>query len=126
MTANTPATKTILSVDDSESVRDLLHFALEAAGHRVVTAIDGQDALAKCADGPIDMVITDLNMPNIGGVELVKKLRGMPAFRGTPIVMMIGTIQSELTPEARRSGATDWLTKPFDLDQLWSLTSRLL
>jgi two-component system, chemotaxis family, chemotaxis protein CheY len=118
--------KTILSVDDSASIRQLITFTLSKEGYAVMEAVDGKDALEKVKVSPVDMVITDLNMPNMDGLELIRSLRGNPAFKFTPIVML--TTESALSKKdaGRDAGATGWIVKPFKPEQLIAVVKRLL
>lgn len=118
--------KKILAVDDSESVRDMVSFSLREAGYSVETAVDGKDALAKADDQPVDMVITDLNMPNLDGIGLIKALRANPGFAGKPIVMLTTESQDSRKQEGRQAGATGWIVKPFKQDQLIAVVNKLV
>lgn len=118
--------KRILSADDSASIRQLVVFTLEKEGYEVVSAVDGQDALQKAKATPVDMVITDLNMPNMDGIELIQALRLEPGFKFTPIVML--TTESALNKKdaGKQAGATGWIVKPFKPEQLIAVVKRLL
>ena len=118
--------KTILSVDDSASIRQLVVFTLEKEGYEVVSAVDGQDALDKAKGQAVDMVITDLNMPNMDGIEFIQALRADPVFKFTPIVML--TTESAMTKKdsGKQAGATGWIVKPFNPEQLIAVVKRLL
>lgn len=118
--------KRILSVDDSTSIRQLVSFTLEKEGYEVVLAVDGQDALEKAKDSPVDMVITDLNMPNIDGIALIRALRADPSFRFTPIVMLTTESASDKKDAGKLAGATGWIVKPFRPEQLVAVVRRLL
>ncbi|HPI92614.1 MAG TPA: response regulator [Deltaproteobacteria bacterium] len=118
--------KRILSVDDSTSIRQLVQFTLEKEGFEVVLAVDGQDALDKVKQGPVDMVITDLNMPNVDGIQLIKALRADPAFKFTPIVMLTTESALEKKDAGKGAGATGWIVKPFKPEQLIAVVKRLL
>ncbi len=118
--------KTILSVDDSASIRQLVVFTLEKEGYTVVSAVDGQDALAKVRGKAVDMVITDLNMPNMDGIELIQALRSDAAFKFTPIVMLTTESAANKKDAGKQTGATGWIVKPFKPEQLISVVKRLL
>jgi two-component system, chemotaxis family, chemotaxis protein CheY len=118
--------KTILSVDDSASIRQLITFTLSNAGYAVIEAVDGKDALDKIKTSPVDMVITDLNMPNMNGLELIQSLRDNPAFKFTPIVMLTTESAIQKKEAGREVGATGWIVKPFKPEQLISVVKRLL
>jgi two-component system chemotaxis response regulator CheY len=110
--------KTILIVDDSASMRQLVTFALKDAGYDVIAAVDGKDALGKFNGTKIDMVVTDLNMPNMDGITLIKQLRTIPASKFTPVVMLTTESQESKKQEGRTAGASGWLVKPFTPDKL--------
>jgi two-component system chemotaxis response regulator CheY len=123
-----PATvsKTILTVDDSASVRQMVGMTLRQAGYEVVEAVDGEDALAKLVGSGVHMVLTDLNMPNMDGIELIRRLRANPACRFIPIVMLTTESQSEKKQEGRAAGATGWIVKPFNPKQLLTIIRKVL
>jgi two-component system chemotaxis response regulator CheY len=118
--------KKILSVDDSASVRQMVAFTLKSAGYEVIEACDGSDALNKIKSTSVDMVITDLNMPVMDGVELIKTLRGDPAFKFTPIVMLTTESGVDKKTAGRQAGATGWMVKPFKPEELLSVVKRLI
>jgi two-component system chemotaxis response regulator CheY len=110
--------KTILIVDDSASMRQLVTFALKDAGYDVIAAVDGKDALGKLNGAKVDMVVTDLNMPNMDGITLIKQLRNIPTSKFTPVVMLTTESQESKKQEGRTAGASGWLVKPFTPDKL--------
>ena len=110
--------KTILIVDDSASMRQLVTFALKDAGYDVIAAVDGKDALGKLNGTKVDMVVTDLNMPNMDGITLIKQLRSSPASKFTPVIMLTTESQESKKQEGRTAGASGWLVKPFTPDKL--------
>ncbi len=110
--------RTVLIVDDSASMRQLVSFALKDAGYNVIDAINGRDALSKLNVSKIDMVVTDLNMPEMDGIEFIKQLRTMPGYRFTPIVMLTTESQESKKQEGRQAGASGWIVKPFTPEQL--------
>lgn len=118
--------KTIMTVDDSASIRQMVSFTLKGAGYDVVEAVDGRDALSKVGGKPIHMVITDLNMPNLGGIELIRELRKQAAFKFIPIVMLTTESQETKKQEGKAAGATGWIVKPFKAEQLLSVTKKVL
>lgn len=118
--------KTIMTVDDSASVRQMVGFALKGAGYQVIEAVDGKDALAKINGSPPNMVITDLNMPNMNGIELIKALRVLPACKFMPIVLLTTESQDAKKQEGRAAGATGWIVKPFKPDQLLAVVKKVL
>ena len=117
--------KTILTVDDSASVRQMVGFTLRGAGYEVIEAVDGQDALTRL-DAPISMVITDLNMPRMDGIQLIKNIRSKPALRFLPVVMLTTESQDTKKQEGRAAGATGWIVKPFTADQLLGVLKKVL
>ena len=118
--------KCILIVDDSETVRQVLKLALGNAGYQVVEAEDGFDALAKLSGAQIDMLITDLNMPNMDGLELIKKVRDEGKHRFTPIVMLTTESSEEKKKAGREAGASGWIVKPFKPEQLLKVVKMVL
>jgi two-component system chemotaxis response regulator CheY len=117
--------KMILTVDDSISMRQVVSFALLAAGYEVMEASDGVDAVARLS-GRVDMVITDLNMPRMDGIELIRHIRTKSAHKHIPILMLTTESQPEKKDAARVAGATCWMVKPFRPEQLLSVVSRVL
>jgi len=118
--------KCILIVDDSETVRQVLQLALGNAGYQVVEAEDGFDALVKLSGAQIDMLITDLNMPNMDGLELIKKVREEGKHRFTPIVMLTTESSEEKKKAGREAGASGWIVKPFKPEQLLKVVKMVL
>lgn len=118
--------KCILVVDDSETVRQVLQLTLSKAGFKVVEAEDGVDALNKLSAQPVDMVVTDLNMPNMDGLELIKKVRGTGEYRFTPIVMLTTESSEEKKKAGREAGASGWIVKPFKPEQLLKVVKMVL
>jgi len=118
--------KTIITVDDSASVRQMVAFTLKGAGYTVIEAGDGKDALAKLTGNKADMVITDLNMPNMNGIELIKALRANPSYKFVPIVLLTTESQDTKKQEGKAAGATGWIVKPFKPEQLLSVVKKVL
>jgi two-component system, chemotaxis family, chemotaxis protein CheY len=117
----------ILAVDDSASMRQMVDLTLKSAGHLVVSAVDGVDGLKKACDGdPVDLVITDINMPNMDGITLVRELRRLPQYRGVPLLMLTTESSAEKKQEGRAAGATGWIVKPFDPDRLLATVDKVL
>jgi len=118
----------ILVVDDSASMRQMVSFTLKDAGYEVVEAADGRIALEKLADSddPFDMVITDLNMPNVSGLSLIQAIRAGTSHKFVPIIMLTTESGDAKKKEARHAGATGWIVKPFRPDQLISVVKRVL
>lgn len=117
--------KTIMTVDDSSSVRQMVSFTLKDAGYSVVEAADGKDALQKL-QGQVDMIITDLNMPNMDGIELIKNVRATSGYKFIPIVMLTTESQNEKKQEGKKAGASGWIVKPFKPPQILSVVQKLL
>ena len=104
----------ILVVDDSTSMRQMVSFTLKNAGYKVVEAVDGEDALDKARSHNFDLVLTDQNMPRLDGIGLTRKLRENPNFRTTPILILTTESSDHMKQMGRAAGATGWLVKPFD------------
>ena len=118
--------KTVLSVDDSASVRQMVKLTLSGAGYDVIQANDGAEGLAKAQEKPVDLVVTDLNMPNMNGLQLIRELRKLPAYKGTPILFLTTESDAAIKQEAKTAGATGWITKPFQQDQLLAVVKKVL
>jgi two-component system, chemotaxis family, chemotaxis protein CheY len=116
----------LLIVDDSASMRQLVSFALKSAGYEVVDAINGKDALGKLAATKVDMVVTDLNMPEMDGITLIRELRGNPTYKFTPVVMLTTESQESRKQEGKQAGASGWIVKPFTPDQLIDTVKRFV
>jgi len=117
---------TILIVDDSKTVRGLVRGALMADNHQVVEAPGAREALAALDESPVDLVITDVNMPDIDGLALVRTLRARPRERFTPVLVLTTEGSEAMKQRGREAGATGWLVKPFDSDQLRHTVRRVL
>ena len=115
-----------MTVDDSASMRQMISFTLTQAGHKVIEACDGRDALAKLAATSPDMLITDLNMPNMDGIELIKQARALPKLKFTPIIMLTTESQDDKKQAGKAAGATGWIVKPFKAEQLTAVIGKLL
>ena len=118
--------KTILTVDDSVSMRQMVSFTLKGAGYDVVEAVDGKDALEKLKGAKVDMIITDLNMPKMDGITLIKEVRTMASYKFIPIIMLTTESQDEKKKEGKSAGATGWVVKPFKPDQLVAVVKKVL
>lgn len=119
----------ILTVDDSASMRQMVSFTLKNAGFHVIEAVDGQDAWEKAQSGafhPIDLVLTDQNMPRMNGISLTKKLREDPRFRTTPILILTIESSDQMKQAGRAAGATGWLVKPFDPAKLVEVIGKVI
>ncbi len=115
-----------MTVDDSASVRQMVGFTLREAGYDVIEACDGKDALSKIQGANLNLVVTDLNMPNMDGIELIKSLRANPAHRFVPIIMLTTESQNEKKMEGKSAGATGWIVKPFKPEQLVAVIKKVL
>lgn len=118
--------KTILTVDDSASIRQMVTFTLKGAGYEVIEAVDGVDGLAKMGNADIGMVITDLNMPNLDGIGFIKKVRANPKTKFLPIIMLTTESQAGKKQEGKAAGATGWIVKPFKPDQLLGVVKKVM
>ncbi|MBF0224863.1 MAG: response regulator [Desulfobacterales bacterium] len=118
--------KVIMTVDDSKSIRQMVSFTLKQEGYTVVEAIDGKDALEQINKTPVNMVITDLNMPKMDGIELIKSLRSEPKFKFMPIIMLTTESQASKKQEGKAAGATGWIVKPFKPEQLLAVIKKVL
>ena len=118
--------KTILTVDDSASIRQMVSFTLKQSGFTVVEAEDGIKGLEAAQQNDIQLVITDLNMPNMNGLELIAKLRTLPAFKFTPILMLTTESDDSKKMAGKQAGATGWIVKPFNPEQLLKVIERVL
>ncbi|MGM0632882.1 MAG: response regulator [Pseudomonadota bacterium] len=118
--------KTILAVDDSNSLRQMVVFTLKQAGYDVVEAADGNEALSRAQGQNTDLVLTDVNMPGKDGITLVRELRALPGYRFTPILVLTTEAGPEKKQEGKEAGATGWIVKPFSPEQLLSTVQRVL
>ena len=118
--------KNILIVDDSSSVRQVVSISLRHAGYDVIEGIDGKDALTKLTGQKVHLIISDVNMPNMDGISLVKAVKAMPAYKCTPIVMLTTESQEAKKKEGQAAGAKAWVVKPFKPDQLMSVVQKLV
>ena len=110
--------KKILIIDDSGSMRQMVHFTLEEEGYEVVEAVDGKDGADKLDDVNPDLIITDINMPNMNGIELIKAVRRTDSHKTTPIIVLTTESEQSKQDAGKRAGATAWLVKPFTPEQL--------
>jgi two-component system chemotaxis response regulator CheY len=110
--------KTILTVDDSRTMRDMLRLALAEAGYRVVQAVDGVEGLERLNAEGADVIITDINMPNLDGLGFIERVRSDQRHRATPILVLTTESEPEVKDRARKAGATGWIVKPFDPSKL--------
>jgi two-component system chemotaxis response regulator CheY len=119
--------KTVLVVDDSVSMRQMVNFTLTGAGYEVVEAGDGKEAVDKLNGGAKpNLVITDLNMPNMDGISLIKAVRGMTAHKFTPILMLTTESSNDKKKEGQSAGATGWVVKPFNPEQMLATIKKVM
>lgn len=116
----------ILTVDDSASIRMTTKIALTNAGYQVSEAVDGMDGLNKANGASFDLIVTDLNMPNMNGLEMIRALRQSPSHTGIPIIFLTTESDAELKGQAKAAGATGWMTKPFDPENLVKIVKKVL
>jgi len=107
-------------------MRSLVNFVLEQAGYEVVVAEDGQAALEYAVDNSVDLVLTDINMPRMDGIELIKELRQLPSYRFTPLLVLTTESGTDKKMEGKSAGATGWLVKPFNPDQLLATIKKVM
>ncbi|MGE5497130.1 MAG: response regulator [Syntrophothermus sp.] len=119
-------TKKIMTVDDSASVRQMVSFTLREAGYDVIEASDGQDALNKLNSNTVNMIITDLNMPNLDGIGLIRSVRAGSTHKFVPIIMLTTESQDGRKQEGKAAGATGWIVKPFKPEQLIAVIKKVL
>ncbi len=118
--------KQVLTVDDSASVRQMVGFTLRNAGYGVSEAVNGRDGLEKAKGQKFELVITDLNMPEMDGIEMITGLRRIPDYSFTPILMLTTESQPEKKDAGRKAGATGWIVKPFQAEQLIAVVQKLV
>ncbi len=118
--------KTILTVDDSASIRQMVSFTLKSAGYEVVEAIDGQDGLDKAKTKSFNLIFTDQNMPRMDGLTLIKNLRNLPQYKTVPILMLTTEAGDAMKAQGRAAGATGWLVKPFDPAKLLEVVKKVI
>jgi two-component system, chemotaxis family, chemotaxis protein CheY len=119
-------TARILTVDDSASIRLTTRVALSNAGYTITEAVDGMDGIDKLRSGQFDLIVTDLNMPRMDGLTMIRELRKMPAHMGVPVIFLTTESDNELKSQAKAAGATGWLTKPFDPESLVKIVKKVL
>jgi two-component system chemotaxis response regulator CheY len=116
----------ILAVDDSPSMRQMVAFTLKGTGYQVIEAVDGEEALNYAKSRNVNLVITDVNMPNMDGISLIKALRSLPGYKFTPLLMLTTESSSEKKQQGKAAGATGWIVKPFNPEQLLSTVKKVL
>jgi two-component system chemotaxis response regulator CheY len=115
-----------MTVDDSATVRQMLSFTLQDAGYEVIEATDGVDALEKLKNEAIQMLITDLNMPQMDGIELIREVRKTPGNRFVPIIMLTTESTEQKKKAGKSAGASGWIVKPFKPEQLLRVVKMVL
>lgn len=118
--------KSILTVDDSTSIRQMVVVTLKGAGYTIVEAVDGQDGLDKAKAGTFNLILTDQNMPKMDGITLIKSLRALPQYRSVPILMLTTESGDAMKAQGRAAGATGWLIKPFDPVKLLEVVKKVI
>lgn len=116
----------ILAVDDSSSMRQMVSFTLKEAGYDVVEAVDGQDALNKAKKTQFDLIVTDVNMPVMDGITFIGHLRAEASYKFTPMLMLTTESSSDKKAEGKAAGATGWIVKPFNPEQLLGVINKVL
>lgn len=120
------ADKKVLAVDDSATIRTSISFVLKEAGYEVIEAVDGVDGLAKAKDDKFNLVITDINMPNMDGIEMIKQLRSTEGYKFTPIIALTTESQDSKMQEGKAAGATGWIVKPFTSEKLLAIVKKII
>lgn len=118
--------KTILIVDDSDSLREVVGIALKNAGYEVIEGADGQEGLKQLDGKKVHLIISDVNMPNMNGIEMVKKIKEMPDYKFTPIIMLTTESGDDMKEEGRSAGVKAWMVKPFKPEQMLDAVSKLI
>lgn len=118
--------KSVLTVDDSASIRQMVAFTLKAAGYEVVEAVDGQDGLQKAKSGSFNLILSDQNMPRMDGLTLIRSLRALPSYKTVPILMLTTESSDAMKSQGRAAGATGWLVKPFDPQKLLEVVRKVI
>ena len=118
--------KTVMIVDDSASLRQVVNIALKGAGYDVLEGCDGKDALSKLTGQKVHLVISDVNMPNMDGITFVKELKKLPAYKFTPVIMLTTESQESKKAEGQAAGAKAWVVKPFQPQQMLDAVSKLI
>ncbi len=118
--------KTILAIDDSASIRQMVSFTLKSAGYEVIEAVDGMDGLDKAKAKTAHLVLTDQNMPRMDGLTLIRSLRALPQYQAVPILMLTTESSDAMKSQGRAAGATGWLVKPFDPQKLIEVVRKVI
>lgn len=118
--------KSILAIDDSASIRQMVTFTLKSSGYEVVEAVDGMDGLEKAKGKTFNLILTDQNMPRMDGLTLIKNLRALPQYKTVPILMLTTESSDAMKQQGRAVGATGWLVKPFDPQKLVEVVKKVI
>lgn len=118
--------KTILAVDDSTSIRQMVAFILRSSGYEVIEAVDGMDGLEKAKARSFNLILTDQNMPRMDGLTLVRSLRALTQYSTTPILILTTESSADMKAQGRAAGATGWLVKPFDPQKLLEVVRTII
>ena len=118
--------KTIMVVDDSASLRQVVSIALKGAGYDVIEGCDGKDAIAKLSGKKVNLIISDVNMPNMDGISFVKEIKKSDDYKFIPVVMLTTESQEQKKLQGQEAGVKAWIVKPFQPDQLLHVVSRLI
>lgn len=116
----------ILTVDDSSTMRQMITFTLKGAGFEVVEAGDGVEALEVAAGKKLALIVTDVNMPRMDGITLVQRLRALPEFKFTPILVLTTESDASMKMKGKEAGATGWIVKPFSPEKLLDVVNKVL
>ena len=118
--------KTIMVVDDSASLRQVVSIALKGAGYDIIEASDGKDGLSKLTGQKVHLIVSDVNMPNMDGITMVKEIKQNPAYKFTPVIMLTTESQESKKTEGKAAGVKAWMVKPFKPDQMLAAVSKLV
>ncbi len=116
----------ILVVDDSPSMRQMVHFTLKSAGHDIVEAANGKEALDLAQSRKVDLMLTDVNMPNMDGITLIRELRKLPDYKHAPLLFLTAESGGDKKRQGKAAGATGWILKPFNPEQLLATIKKVL
>jgi len=118
--------KRVMTVDDSASLRQMVSVVLRGGGYQVIEAVDGVDALSKLKGQELQLILTDINMPNMDGLEFTRRLRAMPDYRFVPVVLLTSESNADKKQQGKAAGATAWIVKPFNPDQLLAVVKMVV
>ena len=118
--------KTIMTVDDSASLRQMVGFVLRDAGYEVVEAVDGLDGLSKLKNRELDLILSDINMPRMDGLEFTRQVRAIAQYKFVPIVLLTTESHAEKKQQGKAAGATAWIVKPFSPNQLLAVVKKVM